>query len=177
MIRPDEAMGQLYPRPPAAPAAAADAGAGAELDVSARLALVVDRLGIVARQLAAQREAARLSWEQCHPIDIPPWQSPGAGTIDPLDIWGPRQNFAWHVLLLPAVLGQAGTMMSLYRDAPVPTNLVFQSTVSGLFEPRRLILVPGRRLVWTSAGDGLTVSTGIAVEIALDALPAYLMGP
>lgn len=175
-IRPDEAMGQMYPDrtgpggPPAGP------GAGLEVDVTARLAAAVDGLGLAARQLAAARLRSRLSWEECHVVDIPPGQSAAAGTIDQPDVWGPRQGWAWQVLLLPAVMGPAGTMMSLYRDAPLPTNVVLQKTVSGLFEPQKLILLPGRRLVWTSAGDGLTVGTGTAVEVAIDSLPAYLMG-
>ena len=170
MVRPDEAMGQLFP----AAGPAAD-GPAAGLDVTAQLTLAVGGMERAARLLAAR---ARLSWEQCHPIDIPPGQSKAPGVLDQPDVWGPHAggNVAWHVLLLTAVLGPSGTLMTLYRDAPSPTNVVLQSTVSGLFEPRRLILMPGRRLVWSSAGDVLTVSTGIAVEVALDALPAYLMG-
>lgn len=174
MIRPDEAMGRLYPGlPPAGPPPPAP---GAELDVMARLALCVDAMGAAAQRFAEAQHRARLSWNQCHPIDIPPEQSAAAGVLDPTDIWGPRQGYAWHVMLIPAELGPAGTLMSLYRDAPVQTNLLFQSTVSGLFEPRRLILLPGRRLVWSSAGDALTVGNGIAIEVDIDILPVYLMG-
>ena len=167
MVRPDEAMGQLYPTAPAA------AGPAAELDVTARLTLGIASMERTAKLLA---DRARMSWEQCHPVDIAPYQSAGPGVFDPTDVWGPRQGFAWHVLLIPAILGPAGTLMTLYRDAAAPTNVVFESTVSGLFEPRRLVLLPGRRLIWASAGDALTVCAGIAVEIDVNALPAYLMG-
>lgn len=173
-IRPDEAMSRLYPAP-AAPGPAPAPAAAAELDIAGRLVIALDAMTAAAARLEARRERARLSWEQCHLIDIPPAQSTAAGVIDPPDIWQPRAGWAWQVVLLPAVLGPAGTSMTLYRDAAIPTNQVLSSTVSGLFEPKGLFLLPGRRLVWASAGDALTVCTGQAVEIALDALPAYLM--
>jgi hypothetical protein len=172
-------MSQLYPaapmEAPPRPAPGPAPGAGAELDIMARLTVCLDGLTTAARQLAAARDRARLSWEECHLIDIPPAQSTAAGTIDPPDIWQPRAGWVWNILLLAGTLGASGTGMSVYRDAAVPTNLLLGPVTSGLWEPKGLFLMPGRRLVWTSAGDALTVSTGIAVEIAIDKLPAYLL--
>lgn len=180
MIRPDEGMSALFPRGGPAPAAAPPApGVTAELDIMGRLAVCLDGVAGAMQKLAEQRERARLSWEECHPVDLTPGISPGtppaAGVIDEPDTWGPRQGWAWQILWQVGILGPAGTLMTAYRDAPIPANTLFASTVSGVWEPKALILLPGRRLVWSSAGDMLTVTAGQAVEIAIDKLPAYLM--
>lgn len=54
-IRPDEAMGKLYPPVTSVPRleAAPGPGAGAELDISARLVATLDGVSDAARQLAA----------------------------------------------------------------------------------------------------------------------------
>lgn len=173
-IRPDQGMSALFPADamPAAPAAAATADAG----IWGRLEVCLDGVTAAMQRLAEQRERARLSWEECHPIDLTPGTTGAtAGIIDEPDTWGPRQGWAWQVLWQVGLLGPAGTLMTAYRDAPVPTNVLFESTVSGLWEPKGLLLMPGRRLIWASAGDALTVPAGQAVEIAIDKLPAYLM--
>lgn len=175
-IAPDQGMAGLFPErfaPPAAP------GPGpaleGELDIGARLVLALDGMTAAARQLAAARQRSRLSWEECHLIDIPPAQSSAAGTIDQPDEWGPQAQWVWQILALPFTLGTGTSAAALYRDAATPVNLVLSQSTSGIFEPKGLFLMPGRRLLWASTGGGLTVCAGIAVEIAIDSLPAYLL--
>lgn len=168
-VAPDEAMSQLYAglRPPAQEP---QEQPGPALELGARLEIALDKVST-----ALTQSRRRFTWDECHLVDIAPAQSAAAGVLDPTDIWGPRQGFVWHVLLVAAILGPSGTSMTLYRDAATPVNTVLTSTVSGLFEPSGLYLMPGRRMVWSSAGDALTVCAGIAAEIDVNRLPDYLM--
>jgi hypothetical protein len=173
-------MRHLYPA--AAPAApAAPAGAGAELDIGARLVLALDSVTAAAGRLAAARERDALAWEDCHPIDIAPVSEAAAGIITD-ERWQPRKNWAWQVLLLTVVFGGGATSAVLYKSAD-PTGAVSNNALKSFipdaagvaaWEPKGLILLPGQQLMLSSAGGG-ALMRGEAVEIALPRLPEYLM--
>lgn len=169
MIRPDEAMGQLYPSPPAS---VSQAGSGAELDVMARLALVVGQLGDSARRLAEARERDQAAWASCHPVPIVPNVTNGAGLIDDADRWGPRPGWAWRVTRLTLAMAAGGTA-TVYRNTVAQGNELLYNVPPGVWEPERLILLPGQRLAVSASMQA--VVSGDAEEINLAVLPAYLM--
>lgn len=184
-IRPDEAMGKLYPPVTSVPRleAAPGPGAGAELDISARLVATLDGVSDAARQLAASRTRDQLSWEDCHPIDIAALQTPGgaAGFITD-ERWQPREKWAWQVLLITVTFGAGGTSAVLYQTASAEGTVANNSLKSfipdaastAVWEPKGLILLPGHQLGLQAAGGGATLR-GKAVEIYLPRLPEYLM--
>lgn len=177
-VSPDEGMMLLQQRmaagqfTPAADDQPAGAEVGGELGIMVRLAAALDANTAAVRE---STRAARFEWEQCHVITLAGNQSAAAGTLDDPDRQQPRAGFAWQVMGISFVLGAGATSFSVWEDSPLdPTNIVFSSTVSGRWEPSDYFMLPGTRLVYTSAGGGLTVGKGKAVEIALNALPAYL---
>lgn len=178
-VSPDEGMMLLQQRMHARDVSAPEAtppAAGAE--ISGELGIMVRLAAALEANTAAIRVAnrmAQISWEQCHPINIPPGQSNAAGTLDLADVWQPRAGYCWQVIGISFALGAGTTSFSVWEDSPNdPTNIVLTQAVSGRWEPDDYFMLPGSRLVYTSLGGGLTVSKGKAIEIALDALPGYL---
>ena len=182
-VSPDEGMQLLQQRmaagqfpldEPADPAGGPepDEVAGGELGIMVRLAAALEGNTAAVRAAGVR---SRLDWSACHLIEIPPMQQAAAGTLDDPDRWGPNDGWVWQVMGVAVVLGAGGTSWSVWEDsANDPTNLQLTSAVSGRWEPSDYFMMPGSRLVYTSAGGGLTVCKGKAVEIAIDALPGYL---
>ena len=150
--------------------------AGGEAELAAALVFAL-RANTRAMQ-APRRARPEIPWDACHPIPLNPMASNAAGFLGWGDErWTPPAGFAWHVTEIAVVMGAGTTSWTLYRDGGQSGSAAFQffqSQVSGLLEPRALILMPGNNLNFNSAGGGITVS-GLAVEVALDWLPAYLM--
>lgn len=186
-VRPDEAMGQLYPPPPppGPPPGYSDPGPGGgaelELDIGARLALCLNDIAAALARQAAAAELDRLEWADCHPIDIPVLSSAAAGQLTDSDRWGPMAGWAWMITRLTFTLAAGGTSVTVYQDAGVDRsgnaltgNALLGPVASGTWEPKGKFLLPGRKLVVVSAGGGVTVG-GEGIEIALPRLPAFLM--
>jgi hypothetical protein len=147
-------------------------GGAAGLGIMVRLAAAMEASNAIARTRLA---IDRLTWERGHPIEIPPGQLAAAGTLADPDRYGPSAGFAWRVLGIAFVLGAGATQFSVWLDSPNdPTNLVFQSAVSGRWEPAHFFLLPNRQLVYTCVGGGLTVCKGNAFEFAVSELPRVI---
>lgn len=176
-VSPDEGMmllqQRMHARDVSGPAGSVPAAeAGGELGIMVRLAAAIEDNTATMRAIG---RANQRIWEQCHVITIPGGQLAGAGTLDDPDRFGPRAGFAWQVVGVTFALGAGTTSFSVYEDsAASPVNIVLTQAVSGRWEPSDYFLLPGSRLVYTSAGGGLTVGNGKAIEIGLDALPGYL---
>jgi hypothetical protein len=178
-VSPDEGMMLLQQRmagdraiAAADPAAPDDTGGGS-LAIMVRLAAAIEANTATHRYIASREQIA---WENSHLIEIPPGQLATAGTLDDPDRYGPRAGFAWRVLGISFILLAGTTSFTVWMDSPNdPTNEVFASTVSGRWEPSHFFLLPGRRLVYTSVGGGLTVSKGNAFEFSLDAVPRAII--
>ena len=110
--------------------------------------------------------------EECWPLRLMPANLTAAGTIDPVD-WGPRDGRAWHITEVVITLGAGATLAQVYDEAAQPVNLLFQTTVSGLWEPRQKILLAGERLVFVFTGGGGTVRME-GVQMMAYFLPTYL---
>ena len=110
--------------------------------------------------------------EECWPLRLMPASIAAAGTIDPVD-WGPRDGRAWHITEVVITLGAGATLAAVYSEAVQPVNLLFQTTVSGLWEPRQKILLAGERLVFVFTGGGGTVRME-GVQMMAYFLPTYL---
>ena len=165
--RSQAAAGQAAAGPPEA-----GPGAGAELEVFGRLAVALD--GNTA-EMRRHHSGPRIPWEACHPVTLAPAQSSAAGTLADPERWGPRSGWAWQVTGLTVQLGAGASQWSIYQDAVSPTNLKMQNTVSGLWEPKGWILLPGMQIVYAGTGGGIIVSIGSAIEVSLDWLADYLM--
>lgn len=183
-IAPDQGMAGLYPErfaPPPAPPAGPGPALEGELDIGGRLVIALDNVTAAAQKIAEQRRRDRLSWDDCHPIDITANQSNAAGFLTD-ERWQPRATWAWQVLLLTVVFGAGATAAVLYQTASADGALAanalndFLPDTAGIgtWEPKGLILLPGHQLALQSAGGGVTMR-GKAVEIALPRLAEYLM--
>lgn len=195
VIAPDEGMGALHAAlwgagnasaaieiaPPDAGALepVPGAGAAAGLELIARIGACI---GDVGAELRRQRLAARLAWDDCHPIEIFPSAINAAGTLGD-ERWQPREGFAWQILLLTVTFGAGATYAVAYQSADpsgaLPKNALHDfvpnaTSSMASWEPKGKILLPGQQLLFASTGGGITVR-GDAVEIAIDKLPAYLM--
>lgn len=159
LVSPDQGMPELLAR---MGGGGPDSGASVGADLWAGLAV---SLGTVAGELQRGRDERR--WANAHPLNLPPAQSVAAGTLDPPDSWQPRQGWLWRIEELIIALGAGATQASVYRDAPTPINLLLQTSTGGLWEPKRLLIMPGSRLVVTSVGGGVTVRIeGVEVSMA-----------
>lgn len=149
---------------------------GGNLKVMAALAVALQANTRAVRASRAARP--EIPWEACHPIPLSPLASNAAGWLGQGDErWTPPAGFAWHVMWIAEVLAAGATSWALYRTGGTSASAAYQvisSTVSGLFEPRGLVLMPGEYLAHQAVGGGVTVN-GQAIEVALDWLPAYLM--
>lgn len=142
---------------------------------AAQLGIMVNATRSIERLATKLGMTGGVPWDIAHPIEIPGEQIPAAGTIQDPDRLGPQDGWAWRVFGVAIVLGTGATQFSVYYDSPNdPTNLVFQGTQSGRWEPSHFYLMPNRLLVYQSVGGGLTVGKGCAVEIAIPFLPAYM---
>lgn len=158
---------------------AAPQPAGTEAAADLSIGAVIGRLttAVQANTSAIERSwsLTQTRWKSLHPIDLAPAQTTTAGQVtNPPDGWGPQDGLAWRVFSWTVALGAGTTSASVYRDAVVPNNLLFQFNGSGLWEPTHTYLLPGQQLVWNSVGGGITLSGGRGLEIALDELPRYL---
>ena len=184
-VSPDEGM-QLLSQRYAANQAVAQAAlppephdgnmpAASGLDIMARLAVALESNTAALTAQAARQRRFEEAWGRVAPIEIPPQQSQGAGTLQDPDRWGPGQGWAWRLFGWTVVLGAGTTAASVWLDSPNdPTNLLFTTGVSGRWEPSHFYLMPERNLVWTSVGGGITVCKGNAVQIAINDLPLYM---
>jgi hypothetical protein len=189
-IRPDEAMGLLYPAdgpPPGAPPAPTPAGYATPaeepgLTLMAQLAVTLETAGNAAARLADIANRAQLDWEDCHPVPLSPLSNAAAGPLTD-ERWQPRKGWAWQVLLVTVTFGAGATYAVMYDAAGTEGQIASNarhdfvpSAVSEMaeWEPKGLIVMPGHQMSFASVGGGITVS-GQAIEIALDKLPAYLM--
>lgn len=164
------------------------AAAGPGFELGAVIGLMTRATSALEQASARMRGPAMAAWEHIHPIEIPPGpqvsktigESFPAGVsdfYDEPDLWGPREGFAWRINGWTFVLGSGATSFSIWYESPAdPTNLIFTSTASGRWEPDRFLLMPGRRVVFTSSGGPLTVCKGIAEEMTVGFLPHYLAG-
>lgn len=175
------------PRPGAAEAGEhgerpAGEGGGGLLEILAGLNLT---LGAVNSQLAAMqprsnwRRRPSIPLEYCHPLDLAPDQSTAAGTLDKPDKWGPKTGWIWHITRLTVVGGAGTTSITAYKDSVADPSMQANSItgtapVTLQWEPRLLLLVPNRKLVFASVGGGITVN-GEGVEIAIPWIAEYLM--
>src|SRR5215469_14292540 len=167
-VRPDEAMGLLYPQQALDPArtravpAAPDPGAGVDLAAAvtlfARLGASLDDVTAV---LARQRRRNQLAWEDCHPIDLFPLSASGAGSLTD-ERWQPRQGVAWQILLVTITFGAGAIAGNALKDfVPNATSSV------ATWEPKGLLFLPGQQALFNATGGGITVR-GEAVEIAIN---------
>ena len=158
-------------------------GAGAELDLFARLSVSLDANSAALRQA---RAALSVPWDVCHIIPLNPVQNSAAGTITD-ERWEPREGFAWHVLRVSVQSQGTGgaTSALLVQDAaaagaynlqlvPPPGTAGTAGSFLGTWEPKGKFLLPGQRLILVTTAGG-AIMNGEAVEIALDWLPRYLM--
>jgi hypothetical protein len=180
------------PRPtlPTAPRPGADQhsgqpageGGGGMLELLAGLNVT---LGAVNSQLAAMsprsnwRRRPSIPLEYCHPLDLAPDQSTGAGLIDKPDKWGPKTGWIWHITRLTVVGGAGTTTITAYKDSSADPSMQANSItgtapVTLQWEPRLLLLLPNRKLVFSSVGGGVTVN-GEGVEIAVPWIAEYLL--
>lgn len=101
-------------------AAPAAAGPGIEVDAAVHLNAGMGRAAAALERMAAR---SGLSWQECHPYDLPnPKTSSAAGAIALTDnSWGPREGWAWDMRRV-TVAGLTG---------PTPPNGGASSTTSG----------------------------------------------
>jgi hypothetical protein len=174
--RPGLSVAEPVPGVSPAPAAAGDDG----FDVMAALAV---QLGTLNQQLGAMNGGGRrrptIPMEYCHPLDLPPDQLPAAGILDKQDKFGPKTGWIWHITRL-TITGLAGaTTLQVYKDSVADPSMLansFTGVAPALFvwEPRLLLLMPNRKLVFNGIGGGYTVC-GEGVEIATPWIAEYLM--
>jgi hypothetical protein len=107
------------------------------------------------------------------PLYMPPQQVSAAATIDPVD-WGPTTGRAWRIEQV-VVTFQGASSVTFYRQAAQLSTLLFVVSQPGVWEPRKLVLVNGARLVAVVAGGGATISCIEGDDIGLHALPWYLI--
>jgi hypothetical protein len=105
------------------------------------------------------------------PLRLPPVSATAATNFDPVD-WGPPTGRAWRLSEVIITLNGA-SLVSFYKEAIQPVNLRFQTSVSGVWEPRAMYLLPGERLIAAFTGGGAIVAVE-GEQIALDFLPRYL---
>src|SRR5215469_9242458 len=181
-VRPDEAMGLLYPQQALDPArtravpAAPDPGAGVDLAAAVTLfARLGASLDDVTAELARQRRRNQLAWEDCYPIDLFPLSASGAGSLTD-ERWQPRQGVAWQILLVTITFGAGATFANMYKSADASgaiagnalKDFVPNATSSvATWEPKGLLFLPGQQALFNATGGGITVR-GEAVEIAIN---------
>jgi hypothetical protein len=167
------------PVSPLPPGLAEDGGGQA-----AALAALCVQLGALNGSLGAmtghgRRRRPSIPMEYCHPLDFTPDQRASAGTLDVPDKFGPKTGWIWHITRL-SLVGLAGaTGLSVFKDSPLDPSFQLNSVtgaapVSLLWEPRLLLLLPNRKLVFSSVAGGFTVN-GEGVEIAMPWIAEYLM--
>lgn len=108
----------------------------------------------------------------CWPLRVSPQQATAATNYDPVD-WGPPTGRAWRIDMVVITLSGA-SQVSFYKEAIQPVNLRFQTTTSGVWEPRMLMMVPGERLIATFTGGGAIVAIE-GEQIDIDWLAAYML--
>lgn len=97
-----------------------------------------------------------------------------AGSIDTgVTDWAPQAGFAFELLGVTITLGAGATLVQAYDEAAQPANLLFQTTVSGIWGAAK-ILLPGERLVFVSTGGGMTIRLSEGNQVALAYLPTHL---
>jgi hypothetical protein len=159
---------------------------GAEVDggQAAALAALTVQLGALNGNLGAmtghgRRRRPSIPVEYCHPLDFTPDQRATAGTLDVPDKFGPKTGWIWHITRL-SIVGLAGaTTLSVFKDSTADPSMQANSVtgtapVSLIWEPRLLLLLPNRKLVFSGVGGGFTVN-GEGVEIAMPWIAEYLM--
>jgi hypothetical protein len=164
--------------------AASPAPPAAGDDSFAAIAGLGVQLGTLSQQLAAasgggRRRRPTIPMEYCHPLDLPPDQLAAAGILDRQDKFGPKTGWIWHITRL-TITGLAGaTTLQVYKDSVADPSMLansFTGVAPALFvwEPRLLLLMPNRKLVFNGIGGGYTVC-GEGVEIATPWIAEYLM--
>jgi hypothetical protein len=163
---------------------AAGAGAGAELEVFARLAVALDAN---TSRMAAAIAAGAVPWEVCHPIPLNPITNTAAGSVSD-ERWEPREGFAWHITRVSVQSNANGGATSALvvadsvissgaynlQSFPPPGTAGAAGSFLGCWEPKGLFLMPGNRLILQTSGGG-AIANGQAIEIATDWLSRYLL--
>lgn len=105
-------------------------------------------------------------------LRLPPQSIQAAGTADPVD-WGPPTGRAWRIEEVTVTLVTA-TLVQFYKEAAQPVNLRFQTAVSGVWEPKNQILLPGERLICVVTGGAANVAIE-GLQMDLDILPDHVL--
>lgn len=100
-----------------------------------------------------------------------------AGTIDENVVgpdWGPPTGWVWRITEVPIILGAGTTLVQIFLEAGNSgKGPIFQTGVSGLWEPSRLFLQYGERMVAVSTAGGVTISPR-AERIRTHFAPTYM---
>lgn len=121
----------------------------------------------------ARQDGALVTPDDVWPVIFPVVATAAAGTSDVTD-WGPPTGYAWRITEVPIVLGTGTSLVQVFLESALTgKGPVFQTSGSGLWEPSRLFLQYGERLVITTTGGGATLAPR-GERIRLSFLPTYM---
>lgn len=158
----------------AEPAPVGLAAIAAEFSAGAGPVMAAARAGAAVDTPEAPHHAGALvSADDVWPVTLPVGSNTAAGTIDPPD-WGPPTGWAWRITEVPIILGTGTSLVQIFTESALSgRGPLIQVNASALWEPSRLILIYGERLVAVATGGGVTISPrGERIRLAF--LPTYL---
>jgi hypothetical protein len=115
----------------------------------------------------------RVSPEDMWVLRLPPQSSTAASNFDPVD-WGPPPGRVWEIRSAVITL-QGASLVSIYWEAALPVNLEFQTTVSGVWDPKELVMINGDRLIAVGTGGGFTIGRIRGKQMSVGIAPDYLL--
>lgn len=145
------------------------------------LAKIELAVGHLSKAISESGQRPRIPWEAAHPVwftgSIP--LTAGAGTLQQKDLYGPKTAHWWDVRSIQLRGFTAATAVQVFRNSAVAGagEIVAQTTTIGEFTwSNQRLLSPEDQLIFVASGiTGSVFVTGVAIEVATEWLPEYLM--